>query len=45
MPLWLLLVAIAVLLLVLGARWLFRQRSPEEMRVAREKLKHLRGKQ
>ena len=44
MPLWVFLLAILLLLLALGARWIFRQRSPEEMRAAHETLRRLRKK-
>lgn len=33
---------VVIALLGIGGRWLFRQRSPEEIYAAREKLKRLR---
>jgi putative copper export protein len=45
MPLWPFIVVVLILLLAIGVRWLFRQRTPEEMRAAQEKLRRLRGKQ
>jgi len=42
---WLLLCVVAsVVVLAIGARWLFRQRSPSEIIAAREKLKAIRRK-
>lgn len=43
-PLTIVAVAIVVALIGLGARWLFQERSPDEIRAARERLRKIRGK-
>ena len=45
MSIWALGAIIALFILAgLGARWLFRQRHPDEIRVARERINALRRK-
>jgi hypothetical protein len=44
MTTWLLIGAILVALLLVGARFLFRQRDPEEIRSARERLRAFKRK-
>jgi hypothetical protein len=39
MPLWMLITLLLLIALAFGANWLFRQRSPEEIIAARERLR------
>jgi hypothetical protein len=41
---WAIILFLLFLLIGFGARWLFRQRSVEEMKTARERYPWLRGK-
>jgi septation ring formation regulator EzrA len=44
MQLWVILAIVLVLVVAVGARWLFRQRNPEEVRAARERLRQWRDR-
>ncbi len=41
---WLFITIVFVAAVVAAAKWLFRQRTPDEVRAARERLRRFRGK-
>jgi len=42
--LWLIIAIVLVVVVAAGAIWIFRQRTPDEIRAARERLRQLKGK-